>query len=70
MLRVNWIDLGIPFQHYYLWQAVCIIDQWTYNNNVISFHLNNYLIVISIQVQEAAQTQEGKGLQLTGTAHC
>jgi len=23
-----------------------------------------------IQVQEAAQTQEGKGLQLTGTAPC
>lgn len=47
MLRVNWIDPGTPFQHHYLWQVVQIIDQWTYNNNLISFHLNNYLLVIS-----------------------
>ena len=47
MLRVNWSDPGVPFQRCYLWQRVHIIDQRTYNNNVISFHLNNYLVVIS-----------------------
>lgn len=47
MLGVNWTDPGIPFRRYYLWQAVGIIDQWTYNNNVICFHLNNYLVIIS-----------------------
>lgn len=58
MLRVSWIDPGIPFQHYYLWQAVHIIGQWTYNNNVISFHLNNYLIVIS-EASSGSSTDSG-----------
>lgn len=42
----GWVELIQAFiSNTYLWQAVHNIYQWIYSNNVLSFHLNNYLVI-------------------------
>lgn len=57
MLSMPWIDPGVLLQCYYKLQEACIIDQQAYNNDAISLHLNNYLVVISEWSSENSTTR-------------